>query len=157
MPCIHGHPLVDGQDVCAEGHAAGEDVPGPASIADLQNILHQMINIQNTSLQQPTTTSRSDRSGKAKPERPTIKQSSSDSDWELYQDSWRRYKQMCKLTDPTEIRNELRCTCAHEVNQLLFDIIGPATLDTCTEAELLGYIKSVAVEGSHKEAHRQRF
>ena len=157
MPCIHGHPLVDGGDVCADGHAAGEDVPGPASIADLQNILHQMINIQNTSLQQPTTTSRSDRSGKAKPERPTIKQSSSDGDWELYQDSWRRYKQMCKLTDATEIRNELRCTCAHEVNQLLFDIIGPATLDTCTETELLGYIKSVAVEGSHKEVHRQRF
>ena len=159
MPCIHGHPLLDGQDVCAQGHAAGEEVaavPGPASIADLQNIIQQMLSIQNTSIQQPATP-RPDRVNKAKPDRPTIKQCSSDGDWQLYEDSWKRYKQMCKLTDPTESRNELRCTCAHEVNQLLFDIIGPATLDTCTENELLGYIKSVAVEGSHKEVHRQRF
>ena len=157
MPCIHGHPLADGQDVCAQGHAAAEPPPeeNPATVADLQNLLHQMLNIQNTSLQH-SANPRSDRN-KAKPERPVIKQNSSDGDWQLYKDSWRRYKEMCRLTDAADIRNELRCTCSHEVNQLLFDLIGPTILDTCTEAELLGHIKAVAVQGSHKEVHRQKF
>ena len=169
MPCIHGHPFLDGSDVCAQGHAGPEENADPgqhqfapttpaapaASITDLQNLLHQMLNIQNTSLQRPPAPVRNQ--GKAKPERPTIKQNSSDGDWLLYEDSWRRYKAMCKLTDPTEVRNELRCTCSHDVNQLLFDIVGPRTLDACTETELLAHIKSVAVQGSHKEVHRQRF
>ena len=89
MPCVHGHPIVDGTGMCADGHAEGDPPPPPpnaapnaggatATIADLQNILTQMLAIQNTSLQNPTTT-RPDRS-KAKPERPTIKQNSSDGD-----------------------------------------------------------------------------
>ena len=134
MPCVHGHPIVDGTDMCAEGHAEGDPAPdtggATASVTDLQNIIHQMLAIQNTSLQNPTTT-RPDRS-KAKPERPTIKQNSSDGDWQLYQDSWKRYKEMCKLTEPSEIRNELRCSCSHEVNQMLFDLVGPTILDSCT-------------------------
>ena len=145
--------------MCAEGHAEGDPPPvtggATASVADLQNILHQMLAIQNTSLQNPTTT-RPDRS-KAKPERPTIKQNSSDGDWQLYQDSWKRYKEMCKLTELSEIRNELRCSCSHEVNQMLFDLVGPTILDACTEAQLLAHIKSVAVQGSYKEVHRQKF
>ena len=181
MPCIHGHPFVDGGDVCEHGHAGpdedppppnghpvhnqvngGQQVPCPpqiptASIADLQNLLHQMLNIQNASLLNPTTPTTGHNRSKTKPERPKIKQNSSDSDWELFLDAWRRYKQMCKLTDLTEIRNELRCTCSHEVNQLLFDIVGPEQLDECTEPELLSFIKSVAVQGSHKEVHRQKF
>ena len=170
MPCIHGHPFVDGSDVCAQGHAGPDDPPDltaaptaptappvpAASIVDLQNLVHQILNIQSTSIQHTPVSTRPHQS-KAKPERPTIKQNSSDGDWLLYEDSWRRYKQMCKLTDATEIRNELRCTCSHEVNQLLFDIVGPRTLDGCSETELLAHIKSVAVQGSHKEVHRQRF
>ena len=157
MPCIHGHPLVDGQDVCAQGHAGAEPPPeeNPATVADLQNLLHQMLTLQNTSLQH-SVNPRPDRN-KAKPERPVIKQNSSDGDWQLYKDSWRRYKAMCRLTDPADIRNELRCTCSHEVNQLLFDLVGPTILDACTEAQLLDHIKAVAVQGSHKEVHRQKF
>ena len=127
----------------------------PASLTDMQNLLTQMLAIQNNSLLHPPT-SRADRS-KTKPDRPTIKHNSTDGDWQLYNDSWLRYKQMCKITDPVEVRNELRCTCSHEVNQLLFDIVGPEILNSCSETELLEYIKSVAVQGSHKEVHRQKF
>ena len=126
-----------------------------ASLTDMQNLLTQMLTIQNNSLLH-TPSSRTDRS-KTKPERPTIKHNSTDGDWQLYNDSWLRYKQMCKITDPVEVRNELRCTCSHEVNQLLFDIVGPEILNSCSESQLLEYIKSVAVQGSHKEVHRQKF
>ena len=159
MPCIHGHPIVDGTGMCAEGHAEGDpplNTGGTiASVAELQNILHLMLAIQNTSLQNPATT-RPDCS-KAKPERPIIKQNSSDGDWQLFQHSWKRYKAICKLTELPEIRTELRCSCSHEVNQMIFDLVGPTILDACTEAQLLAHIKSVAVQGSHKEVHRQNF
>ena len=168
--CAEGHAGPDAPDAdpplggrhLVHNHINGIQPPNPppapaASIADLQNILHQMLNFQNTSLHHPPQTSTGQNRSKTKPERPKIKQNSSDGDWQLYLDSWRRYKQMCKLTDATEIRNELRCTCTQDVNQLLFDIVGPEQLDLCTEAELLSYIKSVAVQGSHKEVHRQKF
>ena len=92
MSCIHGHPLVDGGDVCEQGHAGGAPpaaAAAPATLAELQQIIQQILTIQNNSLQSqlgvPTTT-RSDRS-KAKPDRPTIKQNSTDSEWELFLDS----------------------------------------------------------------------
>ena len=40
---------------------------------------------------------------------------------------------------------------------MLFDIVGPTVLDACNENSLLQHIKSVAVQGSHKEVHRQKF
>ena len=64
---------------------------------------------------------------------------------------------MSRLTDVGEIRNELRCACSPDVNKLLFDIVGPTTLDACDEDTLLHHVKSVAVQGSHKEVHRQKF
>lgn len=164
MLCIHGHTLLEGGDVCAQGHAGADDLPPPgtppvqqqgASITDLQNLIHQMLNIQNNSLQSAANPTRP--GNKVKPDRPTIKPNASDGDWQLFLDSWGRYKQMCKLVDTTEIRNELRCTCAPEVNKLLFDIIGSSVLDNCSEDELLKHIRSVAVQGSHKEVHRQKF
>ena len=64
---------------------------------------------------------------------------------------------MSRLTDVGEIRNELRCACSQDVNKLLFDIVGPTILDACDENTLLQHVKSVAVQGSHKEVHRQKF
>ena len=63
---------------------------------------------------------------------------------------------MSRITNIPEIRNELRCACTPEVNKL-FDIIGPTVLDQCTEEQLLQHVKSKAVQGSHKEFHRQNF
>ena len=114
MLCIHGHPLTDGGTTCAQGHAGGED-PGSgtiaaattnASIAELQQIIQQMLTIQNSSLRSPSS---SNSRSKAKPERPVLKQNSSDGEWQLLLDSWKRYKEMCKLQGLPEIRNELRC------------------------------------------------
>ena len=86
MLCIHGHAIEAGSDMCAQGHAGGAEQPptaGATSIADLQNLLHQMMAIQNTSLQtQAPTAPRSSDRNKVKPDRPTIKQNSSDGDWQ---------------------------------------------------------------------------
>ena len=126
--------------------ALNPQLPPIASLTDLQNVITQMLTIQqNTTLLQQqqqqgqqtinTTVNRPDTRSKAKPERPTIKQNSTEGEWGLFLDCWTRYKQMCKLTDPSEIRNELRCTCAAEVNRLLYDLIGPTILNACTETQ----------------------
>ena len=82
-----------------------------------------------------------------RPDRPTIDADMSDNDWAMFLDSWTRYKAMAKLSQPVEIRNELRSTCSTTVNRLLFDFVGADALNACTEQELLKHIKSVAVKG----------
>jgi hypothetical protein len=52
---------------------------------------------------------------------------------------------------------ELRSACSDDVNKLLFEYVGSAVLDTCTENQLLGHIKSVAVKSVHKEVHQVAF
>ena len=94
-----------------------------------------------------------------KPERPIIHANIDDQEWALFEDSWGRYKKMCKL-DPTDIesiRLELRECCSPEVNKFLFEYVGPAKLNASTEVELLAHIKSVAVKVVHKEVHRMAF
>ena len=72
------------------GGDGGNGDQNNATIADLQHLLHQVISIQHGSAQQAAARPappavRSDRA-KAKPERPTIKQNSSDGDWRLFLD-----------------------------------------------------------------------
>ena len=64
---------------------------------------------------------------------------------------------MCDLTDLAEIRNELRTACLLDVNRLLFQLLGPETLNLATEEQLLHQIRLVAVKGLHKEIHRHTF
>lgn len=94
-----------------------------------------------------------------KPERPIIQPNLDDQEWALFEDSWDRYKKMCRLDDGDVeiIRLELRECCSPEVNKFLFEYVGSAKLNTCTEKELLGFIKSVAVKVVHKEVHRMAF
>ena len=92
-----------------------------------------------------------------RPNRPNVEGNIDDHEWELFKDSWRRYKTMTNLTTTEEIRLELRAACSNEVNKLLFEIIGAATLDVCTEENLLGHIRAVAVKGTHKKVHRLSF
>ena len=92
-----------------------------------------------------------------KPERPVIELHSTDGDWAVFLDAWSRYKDMCEMTDPVVIRNELRITCTPELNRLLFDLMGPETLNTATEEQLLQQIKLITVRGLHKEVYRQEF
>ena len=72
-----------------------------------------------------------------RPERPSIGLYATDSDWKLFIETWTRYKDMCRLRDPAVIRNELRTARNPEENRLLFDLIGPDTLNSATEEYLL--------------------
>ena len=92
-----------------------------------------------------------------KPDRPTVESGMNDREWALFDDSWGRYKKMANITDLETIRMELRAGCSPDVNKMLFEFVGAETLDTCTEAELLVHIKSVAVRTVHKEVHRMVF
>ena len=57
-----------------------------------------------------------------KPERPLVNANIDDREWALFEDSWKRYKKMCKLTngDVENIRLELRACCSPDVNKFLF-------------------------------------
>lgn len=93
----------------------------------------------------------------SKPTRPTIEADSSDNGWIIFEDSWSRYKEMAQLTNQAAIRNELRSTCSPKVNEMLFNFVGPEVLNTASEADLLKFIKSVAVKTVHPEVYRQQF
>ena len=111
---------------------------------------------QNTVDNEGNTNSR----GKSKkPDRPIINAGIDDREWALFIDTWTRYKSMIGVdgTDVVVVRQELRTACSTDVNKLLFEFVGATTLNACTEAELLGHIKSVAVKTVHKEVHQMAF
>ena len=80
-----------------------------------------------------------------------------DREWALFLDTWTRYKQMAGINNGDMIRLELRACCSDDVNKMLFEFVGAATLDQCSEEELLGHIKGVAVKSVHKEVHQRTF
>ena len=77
----------------------------------MQQTMQQMLALQQSSVtatpgsSQPTT-----RSLVKCPDWPAIDADSTDSDWAMFMDSWSHYKVMSKISDQTEIRNELRST-----------------------------------------------
>ena len=92
------------------------------------------------------------------PDRPVINAGLDDRDWALFEDTWSCYKVMLNMEhDDARKRMELRAACSDEVNKLLFEYVGPDSLKTCTESELLKHIKDVAVKSIHKEVHRMAF
>lgn len=96
-----------------------------------------------------------------KPDRPEINAGIDDREWSLFKDTWSRYKTMIGLSgtgdNTAEIRMELRAACSTEVNRMLFEFVGPTTLNVCSEQELLDHIKSVAVKETHHEVHQMTF
>ena len=105
----------------------------------------------------PSNAQQKERTARVKPARPTIDADSSDNKWIIFTDAWNRYKEMSKLTDANEIRNELRSACSTVVNEMLFNFVGPEALNVASETELLKFIKSVAVKSVHPEVYRQQF
>lgn len=96
--------------------------------------------------------------GKTKiPDRPTINANIDEREWELFKDTWKRYKAMAKITTAAETQMELCAACSPDVNKLLFEFVGPDSLATSTEEQLLAHIKTIAVKGTHKEVHRMNF
>ena len=173
--CKEGHPILPDKGVCSQGHPAASEQPagnGPTASGAIppetvtmmfqtMQLMHQtmqqMLPAQQQMLPAQQQTNPFPHGRVKRPERPTIDIDSSDSDWAMFLDPWTRYKVMTEISDPSEIRNELRSTCSQVVNRLLFDFVGAHELNTCTEEQLLAHIKSVAVSGVHKEVHPQRF
>ena len=88
------------------------------------------------------------------PDRSVVNASLDDREWALFEDTWSRYKTMLRIdTDQDRKRMELRAACSDEVNKLLFEYVGPESLKTCSEADLLIYIINLAVKSIHKEVH----
>lgn len=141
------------------------DLPAtPQPVANITEIMAQQLQLQQqlaTLMQRLTTpailNNPQQQQQSVKPTRPVIEADSSDNNWIIFEDSWRRYKEMANLRDATHIRNELRSACTSTVNEMLFNFVGPETLNTATEIELLAFIKSVAVKTVHPEVYRQQF
>jgi hypothetical protein len=95
----------------------------------------------------------------AKGNRPTINVGMDDMQWVIFEDAWGRYKRVEELDKNENMCLELRDACSPEVNQLLYDFIGPDKLndESLTETILLAHIKSVSVKSVHVEVHRWSF
>ena len=91
------------------------------------------------------------------PDRPVINTNTDEREWELFKDSWSRYKAMAAITDTNMLCMELRAACSQDVNKLLFEYVGATNLNAADETQLLEHIKSVAVKDTHKEVHRMKF
>ena len=99
------------------------------------------------------------KSGRIKPTRPKIEGGMDEIDWKILLDDWGRYKRRSDLVDEEQICLELRDSCSHDVNKLLYQFIGGDDLNATglSEIKLLEYIRNVAVKVDHKEVHRLNF
>ena len=119
----------------------------------IANLMSKLLSPHANDIQQ----GQSARPARAKIERPVIDADCSDNQWVIFQDAWRRYKQMASLTTDEEIRNELRSSCSLKINEMLFNFVGPDMLNRATEQDLMKHIKVVAVRAVHFEVYRQQF
>ena len=161
LKCSEGHELVEGTFHCEYGHPVGATAQEPLD-ANTNSLMLVQLMQQLVTLQQENIALRRNQgdhisSSVKKPDRPRVDPESTDNDSAIFVDSWNRYKSMARLTQLSEIRNELRAACSPEIEKLLFNLIGPAALNNASEDDLLKYIKSVAVRGLHKEVHSQQF
>ena len=125
-------------------------------VTQMLTLMQEQITLLRT--QQPADQSKKTR----RPDRPIVNAGIDDREWALFEDTWSRYKTMINVSstnddDAQTIRLELRASCSDEVNRMLFEFVGPTTLNTCTEDDLLAHIKSVAVKEVHHEVHQVNF
>ena len=59
---------------------------------------------------------------------------------------------MTGLVDAEGLRDEMRECCTKQLDTRLVQMHGPVVLGSCDEAQLLKFIKVIAVRGEHKEA-----
>ena len=97
----------------------------------------EVLRVENSQLmtnavhQPPTQTTPQQQRPKTKaPDRPVINANTDEREWELFKDSWNRYKLLAGITDDNLLRMELRASCSQDVNRLLFEYVGASTLDT---------------------------
>ena len=130
----------------------------PEQVATLIELM-QAQNQQMATLvqQQQPNLHQGGRSRTKKPDRPVINAGMDDREWAVYLDSWALYKAMTEIADESKLRMELRASCSPDLNRMLFEFVGADVLNTCTEAQMLQHIKSVAVKETHPEVHQTTF
>ena len=126
-------------------------------MTQLQTLQRENAQLRTATTGAAGTTTTQPRAKTKAPDRPVVDTNTGEREWELFKDSWNRYKTMTAITDQDIIRMELRAACSPDVNRLLFEYIGADDLSTAVEGDLLQYIKSVAVTDTHKEVHRMQF
>ena len=92
--------------------------------------------------------------------RPTANIDMDDMQWVVFVDSWNRYTKMENITGERDAcLLELRAACSTDVNQQLYEFVGPDKLDArdLSVEKLLEHIKTVAVRTVHVEVHRWKF
>ena len=67
---------------------------------------------------------------------------------------WGIFKDWCKRMT---VRDEMRECYTKQLNTRLVQMHGLGPLGSYNEAQLLGFIKAIAVRGVHKEVHRAAF
>ena len=84
-----------------------EDLATPPTTTEApsyRSLLHQLVELQKENIElrrQATNDQHYKDNYVRKPERPVIELDSSDGDWALFMDTWNRYKEMSKLTNPS--------------------------------------------------------
>ena len=86
-----------------------------------------------------------------------MKMDTTDGEWGIFEDCWTRYKRMTGLVEVEGIRDEMRECCTKQLNTRLVQMHGPVVLGSCDEAQLLKFIKAIAMRGVHKEVRRAAF
>ena len=178
VQCAYGHPQVNTQESPGEvlsSLTGGVTTPTDGVTTDMQQlimIMQQQQMLQQQQMQQQfqqmqamqlqlatlgTNLVRPATVMTKKPDRPLMEAGMSEHGWAVFIDSWERYKTMSGITDVNQVRNELRAACSQEVNRLLLGLVETSVLATMSEEELLKKIKTLSIQGVHKEVHRHRF
>ncbi len=90
-----------------------------------------------------------------KPDRPTLLEEVSGSEYDLFRFQWRRYKTHAPMNEE-KTRNELLECCSKKLLARLYQMSGNI-LDTINEDDLLAKMKELAVQKVHVIVHRQEF
>jgi len=88
--------------------------------------------------------------------KPVIDTDTSDNRWIIFKDEWRPYKDMARLSNTAEIRNEIRAACSQKVNECSLTLY---VLIICRlQVRTISLVSStVAVKTVHPEIYRQHF
>ena len=93
-----------------------------------------------------------------KPDRPIVKEDSTDQDWAIFEFEWGRYCTAVGITgDEDVLRSELLNCCDPALRQRLLEMVGPETLNNMTEKDLKALIKEIAVLSVDPVVHRVQF
>jgi len=128
--------LLDVRERTKTNMATEQQIASMLTLMQQQMEQLQTLHIENAELRNARKTKTKTKT----PDRPTVNANIDEKEWELFKDTWNRYKTMTGITDVNTITIELRATCSPDVNKLLFEFLSTQTLDTATEANLLTHM-----------------